>query len=193
MQNIIDNFIVTFAIFIIIYGVYLAVSFVLTYVFFSIGTYRLMEKRKIPNSFLAWIPIAQEYAFGHVYDDIKKKENSGADPHFRIIMLILALVYVVFGTQITITSPTSYGTVTHHYTFGLSTTLSLLAGITLIVFYLIGVKKIFEKYAPNKGSYFALTIVFIFLFLLAPFVPALCLMKASNNDSVEDQQLQTDR
>ena len=188
-----QNFAVILVIFSIVYCIYLVVSCILAYVFFSIGTYRLMEKRKIPNSFLAWIPIAQEYALGHVYDSIKKKENSGADPHFRIIMLILALVYVVCGTQIKITMPANYGAVTHNYTFGLFPILSVIAGVTLVIFYLISVKKIFEKYAPNNSSYFVLSIVFIFLILVAPFVPALCLMNASKNDSIEDQQVQPDR
>lgn len=181
------------AIFLLTFGMYLLVSFILAYVFGAIGTYRLMTKRNIPNAFLAWIPIANEYALGNVYDDIVKKEKDAKDPKFRIIMLVVALGYFVFGTRIQITIPSSVNSMTTYATSDLFSSLAGIAFIALIVLYLICLKKIFEVYAPNNTSYFALSVVFSILFLLAPFVPALCLLKASRNDPADASKAQPDR
>ena len=193
MEGMLTGFGVMLALFLIIFGIYFFVAFILAYVFGALGTYRILEKRNIPNAFLAWIPIANMWALGSVYDDIKKKENGQSDPKFRIIMLVVNLAPTI-STRLINSSPiyTSQGSI--RFSLDLGSTIPLALLIASIVLYLICLKKIFDVYAPNKGSYFTLSILFTTIFaLIAPFIPGLLLYKASKNDTESEQQIQNNR
>ena len=159
-----NEFLAQILILIVIYLAYFLFCFLLSYIFSSVGIYRLMKKRNIENAFLAWIPIAKIYAFGSIYDDMEKKENQKQDSHFGIILLVLCLACGLF----------------------------FMASIAYLALYLFILKKILDKYAPNNRSYFVICVIFTILFFVAPFVPDLCLMMASKNDPAREQQIQID-
>ncbi len=146
---------------------------ILAYIFESLAFYRFMENRKLDNAFLAWIPIVRYYTFGKVYDDINEKQ--GKKTSFGIILLIINCVYWSL----------SFLSRSHDLTF--------LAGysswglyIALLVLKLICFNLIFKKYAPNNSSYFVLTVIFSIIPIIVPFIPGLCLLKASNNEPVSE-------
>lgn len=190
MQEMINSFGAMLVIFLIISGMYLLIAFFLSYIFTALGIYRIMEKRNIPNAFLAWIPVANMWALGSVYDDIKKKEDDGKDPKFRIIMLAVNLVPVLFSSSLRST-PFFYQFQSNiHFSLDLVSGITSIAFITQIVLYLICLKTIFEKHAPNKSSYFPLSVLFTTIFvLIAPFVPGLLIYKASKNEPENEQKI----
>lgn len=192
MQEMLASVGIIFAIFLIIFVMYVFVSALLLYVFLAIGIYRIMEKRNIPNAFLAWIPVANMWALGSVYDDIKKKEDGGSDPKFRIIMLAVNLAPTLFANVFR-SAPVYLFQDSIHFSLSLGSGITSILSIASIVLYLICLKKIFEKYVPNKSSYFILSILFSTIFILiAPFVPGLLLYKASKNDPENEQKIQYD-
>ena len=193
MQEMLNSVGIALVIFLIISGIYLLVSFFLSYIFSSIGIYKIMEKRNIPNAFLAWIPIANMWALGSVYDDIKKKETGQSDPKFRIILLAVNLVPTL-STRILNSNPiyTFQGNI--RFSLDLGSTITFAAFIASIVLYLMCLKKIFDVYAPNKSSYFTLSVLFTTIFvLIAPFIPGLLVYKASKNHLESEQQIQNNR
>ena len=192
MQEMLNSVGIVLVIFLIIFGMYLLISFFLSYIFSALGIYRIMEKRNIPNAFLAWIPIANMWALGSVYDDIKKKEDGGRDPKFRIIMLAANLVPVLFSSSLS-SNPFYQFQSNIHFSLNLGSTITSAAFVAQIVLYLICLKKIFDVYAPNKSSYFTLSVLFSTIFvLIAPFIPGLLLYKASKNDTEIEQKVQLD-
>ena len=192
MQEMLNSVGIALAIFLVIFSMYLLVAFILAYVFGALGTYRIMEKRNIPNAFLAWIPVANMWALGSIYDDIKKKEDNGKDPKFRIIMLVVNLVPVLFSSSLS-SNPFYQFQGSIHFSLNLGSGITSVAFIAQIVLYLICLKKIFDVYTPNKSSYFTLSVLFSTIFvLIAPFVPGLLLYKASKNDPKNEQKIQYD-
>ena len=190
MQEMLNSVGIALVIFLIISGIYLLVSFFLSYIFGALGAYRIMEKRNIPNAFLAWIPIANMWALGSIYDDIKKKEDGGRDPKFRIIMLVVNLVPVLFSSSLS-SNPFYQFQSNIHFSLNLGSTITSAAFVAQIVLYLICLKKIFDVYAPNRSSYFILSVLFSTIFvLIAPFIPGLLLYKASKNDTESEQRIQ---
>lgn len=192
MQEMLNSVGIALAIFLVIFSMYFLVAFILAYVFGALGTYRIMEKRNIPNAFLAWIPVANMWALGSIYDDIKKKEDNGKDPKFRIIMLVVDLVPVLFSSSLS-SNPFYQFQGSIHFSLNLGSGITSVAFIAQIVLYLICLKTIFEKHTPNKSSYFTLSVLFSTIFvLIAPFVPGLLLYKASKNDPKNEQKIQYD-
>ena len=192
MQEMLNSVGIALEIFLVIFSMYFLVAFILAYVFGALGTYRIMEKRNIPNAFLAWIPVANMWALGSIYDDIKKKEDNGKDPKFRIIMLVVDLVPVLFSNSLN-SNPFYQFQGSIHFSLNLGSGITSVALIAQIVLYLICLKKIFDVYTPNKSSYFTLSVLFSTIFvLIAPFVPGLLLYKASKNDPKNEQKIQYD-
>lgn len=192
MQEMLNSVGIALAIFLVIFSMYFLVAFILAYVFGALGTYRIMEKRNIPNAFLAWIPVANMWALGSIYDDIKKKEDNGKDPKFRIIMLVVDLVPVLFSSSLS-SNPFYQFQGSIHFSLNLGSGITSVAFIAQIVLYLICLKTIFDVYTPNKSSYFTLSVLFSTIFvLIAPFVPGLLLYKASKNDPKNEQKIQYD-
>ena len=190
MQEMTNCFGIVLWIFLMILFMYLFISFILAYVFGALGAYRIMEKRNIPNAFLAWIPVTNMWALGSIYDDIKKKEDNGKDPKFRIIMLVVNLVPVLFSNSLN-SNPFYQFQGSIHFSFNIGYGVTSAALIAQIVLYLICLKTIFEKHAPNKSSYFTLSVLFSTVFVLvAPFIPGLLLYKASKNDPENEKKFQ---
>lgn len=133
-------------------------SFILTYVFSSIAFYRFMKNRNLDNAFLAWIPIVNVYTIGKVCDDIN--ESKSKNTHFSVIMLVIECVYIA--------------------SFLSSTIINIELSFAMLILELICYNCIFKEYAPNNSNYFILTIIFSII-QIVPFIPSLCLLKASKN------------
>ena len=152
------------------------IMFILEYIFKSLAFYNFMQNRNLDNAFLAWIPIVRHYTFGKVYDDINEKQ--GKKTNFSIILTILTAVVWLPGFL-------------HISVNGLDVirTSSGLVGLVSLVLELICFNLIFKKYAPNNSSYFVLTVIFSIFAIIAPFVPGLCLLKASKNEPVSETKV----
>ena len=85
-------------IFLLLFGI--IIMSILDYIFSSLAFYRFMNNRNLDNAFLAWIPIAREYAIGKVYDDINEKQGKKNDFDFSIILLILSCCGLNFVASI---------------------------------------------------------------------------------------------
>lgn len=134
------------------------VMFILSYVFHSLAFYKFMKNRNLDNAFLAWIPVARAYAVGKVYDDIN--ENQGKKTNYGIILLIVNCAFWVLSS--TLSSSTS----------GL--------WLASMILHLMCYNVIFKTYTPNNSSYFVLSLIFTII-PIVPFIPGLCLLKASKN------------
>ena len=148
---------------------------VLGYIFESLAFYRFMENRNLDNAFLAWLPIVRHYTIGKVYDDINEKQ--GKNTNFGIILLVLDgiasflnLLHISVNGVDVIHAP--YWSVS----------------FAVLILELICFNLIFKKYAPNNSSYFVLTLIFSII-PLVPFIPGLCLLKASKNEPVSETKV----
>ncbi len=161
-----------FAFFIFIVIIAMFVMAILAYIFQSLAFYRFMKNRNIENAFLAWIPIVRAYTVGKVYDDINAERDEKTN--FGVILLTINcihwffMLFPKFGV---------FGTV-----FGI---IDLGLYLALLVLNLICFSLIFKKYVPSNSSYFVLTIIFSII-PIVPFIPGLCLLKASNNEPVSE-------
>ena len=61
------------------------------YVFSSLGLYRILQNRGVPNPWMAWVPVANYYAQGAVADDINLRTR-GKTTHLRHWLLFLGPV-----------------------------------------------------------------------------------------------------
>ena len=144
------------------------IMYFLAYIFESLAFYRFMENRKLDNAFLAWIPIVRSYTVGKVYDDINEKQ--GKKTHFSIILLILnCIIWLSYFLPIS----------------GLDIIIRIFSGLAFIILELICFNLIFKKYTPNNSSYFVLTVIFLII-QIVPFIPGICLLKASKNEPVSE-------
>lgn len=143
---------------------------ILAYIFHSIAFYRFMKNRNIENAFLAWIPVVRAYTVGKVYDDINEKQDKKTN--FGVILLTLNCAHWFFMLFPKIDVLASVSGVT---LWGLY--------LAMLVLNLICFNLIFQKYVPSNSSYFILTIIFSII-PIVPFIPGLCLLKASNNQPV---------
>ncbi len=164
---------VGFAFFIFFFILALVAMAIVAYIFQSLAFYRFMLNRNIENAFLAWIPIVRAYAVGKVYDDINEKQ--GKKTNFGIILLILNCVYWLGAPFLSKVSILAFV-----YAFG-----QLGLGLAVFVLHLICFNLIFKKYAPGNSTYFVLTIIFSII-PIVPFIPGLCLLKASKNQPVSE-------
>lgn len=127
-----------------------------------------MKHRNIENAFLAWIPFAASRVIGKVYDDINKnqvkKSNLGRilDTQFCLFFLNIVVPNVPIPLKIF-----------------LALSLYFCMAHTEFKCY----KLIFKEYAPQNSNYLLLTKIFMTIPIL-PFVPALFLWKASQNQHV---------
>ena len=158
--------------FVLLIGIFaILIMCILAYIFSSMAFYRFMKSRNIENAFLAWIPVVAAYTVGKVYDDIN--EERGKHTNFGIILLILScsrsFLWVLLVTPLALT----------YFLPGFEWGLS----IAILVLTLICYNLIFKKYAPNKPSYFVLSVIFSIVPII-PFIPGLCLLKASHNQPV---------
>ena len=148
-----------------------AATGILAYVFSSLAFYRFMKNRNLNNAFLAWIPIVSVYTVGKVYDDINEKQ--GKKTNFSVILLVLTCVYCFVA--IFLSSSRELAQLNNACSFGLY--------VAILVLELICYNLIFKTYTPDNSSYFILTVIFSII-PLVPFIPGLCLLKASKNEPV---------
>lgn len=158
---------IVFFLFVLIFAFF--VTFILAYIFKSLAFYKFMKARNLDNAFLAWIPIVGAYAVGKVYDDINEKQ--GKKTNFSIILLIVNCAYWALSMGLLGSNNLGF--------------LLLALGVAMLVLELVCYNTIFKTYAPNNSSYFVLTIIFT-LIPIVPFIPGLCLLKASKNQPVSE-------
>lgn len=156
-----------------LFAVILLPVLLITYIFQSLAFYRFMKNRNIENAFLAWIPIVRAYTVGKVYDDINEKQ--GKKTSFGIILLILNCAY--WSSNLLLPQINILAFVSAFGQFGL--------GLAMLVLNLMCFNLIFKKYTPGNSTYFVLTIIFSII-PIVPFIPGLCLLKASNNQPVSE-------
>lgn len=173
---------------IILFFVFLAIAWlvmiIIAYVFHSLAFYNFMKDRNLDSAFLAWIPIVNAYAVGKVYDDINEKQ--GKTTKFSIILLILNCTYWIYSLFL---SRVFYPTFAYMFFFYLlNVLLCWVLPIAIVILELICYNLIFKKYAPNNSSYFVLTVIFMII-PIVPFIPGLCLLKASKNQPIAESKI----
>lgn len=146
---------------------------VLSYIFESLAFYRFMENRNLENAFLAWIPIVRAYTVGKVYDDINEKD--GKKTNFSIILLVLncftwltPFLHIISINGVDVSRVSS--------------------GLAVLILELICFNLIFKKYTPDNPNYFILTVIFSVCPII-PFIPGLCLLKASKNQPAYEMKV----
>ena len=73
----------------------LALLFTLfSYIFESIAICTIAKRRKLKNSWLAWIPFARSWTMGAIVDE-QDRRIIGKDRHFRIINLVAIIIYIL--------------------------------------------------------------------------------------------------
>lgn len=135
------------------------------YIFKAIGFYTIAKRRGINNPWLAFIPLAQEYIMGDIYDNINAYKFK--QTNYKILLLVLVLI-----------TSTSSG-YTNVSMFALSTFLFWVTSIVSIVFRvfsLIAIFNIFKEYSPKNAVLFlvlsiCLYVDFIFIFAIRKNVP----------------------
>lgn len=153
------------------------------YVFQSLGLYRIMEGRGMPNPWMAWVPVANYYALGAVGDDVNLRTR-GKSTHLRIWMLVLGIVAAVgaigflffyadlmgtlimtggdpYGNDLLFTTGPMIGVVLFY--------LFLMAvSVAYTVFYGIAIYRLFQDYCPQNAVLY--TVLSLILSVCAPFL-----------------------
>lgn len=149
---------------------------IIQYILHATAFCKFMTDRNLDNAFLAWIPVVGVYAIGKVYDDINEKQ--GKKTNLSFVLLIVNCVYWAYALGLSRAIDMSF----------LGVGLFWLLPIAVLVLKLICYNLIFKTYTPNNSSYFVLTIIFSIIFLV-PFIPGLCLLKASKNQPVAESKI----
>ena len=178
--------------------IYVIMAF-LNYVFQSIALYRLMKSRKIKLAFLAWIPITYCYALGSIYDSIKRE--TGQKTYFRFATLLIHIAFLALQAHILIKLSLKLINLIQYnlnsdvlplmreYISNSSVNFlpGLLSSIQTVMCF-VCIYSIFQTYASNRPSYFAVSLIFTLLPVI-PFIPGLFLLKASKNPPVCPKKL----
>lgn len=79
----------------IIGSILMAIIGIAFYIFFSFALYKLVQKRGMPNPWMAWIPIAQFYILGLM---VKKTKISTFEiPSLEIVLPVGLLAVLILG------------------------------------------------------------------------------------------------
>lgn len=140
----------------------------LAYVFFSLAFYRFMKSRNLKRAFLAWVPFASSYVIGKVYDDINNNQSQKNNFSNILDNLGFGVFLIIFVPVVPIL---------------LKIVIVLSLYSSLVHKELRCYELIFKKYAPNNPNYLLFTKIFMTM-PIVPFIPSLCLLKASNNQPV---------
>ena len=70
-------------------GVFMIIG-LLSYILTSFSYYTIAKRRQIPNPWVAWIPVAQNWTIGSIADDYDKR--NGLNRKWRVVLLTLNLV-----------------------------------------------------------------------------------------------------
>lgn len=140
--------------------------FVVLYIFESIALYTIAKNRGIKNAFLSFIPVAEYYILGKVYDDISATMNKKTGYAARMVVLAsFALASTVFACVFLGMS------VVMGYAGGISVPFLIFAipfvlaqigcTVALLVFMYISVYAIYKEYVPSNASLFLVFSVFM--------------------------------
>ncbi len=163
-------------IFMLIYVIAFVVS-ITRYVLMSIGLYKIAKRRNINNAFLAFIPFANSYLLGSVYDDVNRTMNNTTKNATKLLALniaasIVTVIFTPFAFMSSLISSLSGVAVVFSVIASLIGAVSFVLSIIYYVFYYISVYGIFKEYAHDKAVlYLVLSIIFypltaLFMFLI---------------------------
>lgn len=147
------------------------------YVLMSIGLYKIAKRRNINNAFLAFIPVANSYLLGSVYDDINRTMNNTTKNATKLIILdiattIVRIIFTPFAFLSSLISNMSGFAMVFSVIASLIGAVSFVLSVIYYVFYYISVYGIFKEYAHDKAVlYLVLSIIFyplvsLFVFLI---------------------------
>ena len=119
--------------------------FIVLYIFESIALYTIAKNRGIKNAFLSFIPVAEYYILGKVYDDISATMNKKTGYAARMVVmgyaggisvpfLILAIPFVLVQIGCT---------------------------VALLIFTLISLYAVYKEYVPSNAVLFLVLSVII--------------------------------
>ena len=141
------------------------------YILMSIGLYKIASRRNLNYSFLAFIPIANSYLLGFIYDDINKTMNRTTKTAMKLLILRIVtscatlilmpftiLSYYVVGVTGTAVAVTVIASLVGAALFVLS--------VIYYVYYFIALYGIYKEYAYDKAVLFL--VISILFFVLAP-------------------------
>ncbi len=151
-----------------ILSVFLVMCFILTiptlisvvkYILMSIGLYRIASRRNIKNAFLAFVPVANSYLIGFVYDDINKTMNNTTKTATKLLVLrIVTLCVTIVMLPFTIISSFIVGL--SGVAMVITVIASLIGAVAFVisviyyVYYFISVYGIYKEYAHDKALLF---------------------------------------
>ncbi|MBR5314392.1 MAG: hypothetical protein IKU45_03140 [Clostridia bacterium] len=152
------------------------------YIIQALALHRVAGKRKISNSWLAWIPIANCWILGSIVDDFEAE--TGSKRKFRVILFVLALVLVaiclltsiaIISYFIAISLNNGIPTGDEELILGIILYATILPVTLVAVAYgaleLICTYKIHEYIYPEKS------VKYIVVSLLVPLGASICLLK----------------
>lgn len=173
------------AIVLVIYLILMGLA-VANYIMTSLALYKIADRRKIPNPWMAWIPFASDWLIGHITDDYDEK--NGFKRKWRVVLLTLSLVAVgglVIGYVVLLIG-VIFTTIQYVNTEPDESIIAFLAifYIFLIVMAMIAsaqsfckavcMYKIYESTVPEKA------VKYLLLYLLVPLAGAICLLKCKD-------------
>ena len=139
---------------------------VVMFVFESIALYTLAKKRGIKNAFLAFIPVADSYILGKIYDDISATMNKKTG--YAVRMVVLASVALVSGVFACVFLGMSAvigfaGGEAVMFIFMAVPFLLVQIGCTvaLLIFTLISLYAVYKEYVPSNAVLFLVLSVII--------------------------------
>ena len=140
--------------------------FIVLYIFESIALYTIAKNRGIKNAFLSFIPVAEYYILGKVYDDISATMNKKTGYAARMVVLAsFSLASAVFACVF-------FGmSVVMGYAGGISVPFLILAipfvlvqigcTVALLIFTLISLYAVYKEYVPSNAVLFLVLSVII--------------------------------
>ncbi|WRS27170.1 hypothetical protein U6B65_12670 [Oscillospiraceae bacterium MB08-C2-2] len=168
------------AIFVVVFVIALVVDLVM-YILRSIGLWNIGTNRRLPNPWLAWIPVVWAYSLGNVADDINQR--TGKKTVYRYLLLGGSILAGVFGAAANgpafmrfreFMEELQYGYADPRSLAGLYTMGGLLSlvGLAVKVIEYIALYAIYKEYKPQNAVLWTVLSVFfgflpsIFLFTL---------------------------
>ena len=173
----------TVAVVIIVYLLIIGIS-IANYVMTAMSLHRIGTRRLIPNSWLAFLPIANSWVIGKIADDYDEK--NGIERKWSVVLLVMSIISTVgfvityvamFVCMIRMAFQVEYyepaveeivGPMVLIYVF------LILAAIVASAYSFctaICIYKIFESTVPKKA------VKYMLLYLLVPLAGPICLMK----------------
>lgn len=157
------------------------------YIMNSIALHKLGSRRQIPNSWIAWIPVASSFLIGSIVDEYD--ERNGLKRKWRVVLLTLEIIAIgglIVGYIGLIVWMVAMGIQSEY----VSSDVAGIMGGFIIVYALIIVVaiiasakgfcqaiciyKIFESTVPEKS------VKYMLLYLLVPLAGSICLLKCRN-------------